>query len=120
MTSCLEAMGWEFWWFLKKVVSWDLNLGEASPAGGYGRCRAFVGAVSWDWTLGWPVQLGSWLKDDVGTASIVKIVSLSPCVEKLKVKKTNKRFVPELKKIISVSDFPASEYFIYSYFDNAT
>ena len=33
------------------------------------------------------VQLRSWLKNDVETVSIVKIVSLSPHVEKLKVKK---------------------------------
>ena len=37
--------------------------------------------------------------------SIVKIVSLSPRVEKLKVKKKVKRFVPELKKVVSVSEF---------------
>ena len=42
---------------------------------------------------------------DVGTVSIVKIESLSPRVEKLKVKKVNKRFVPELKKVVSVSGF---------------
>ena len=30
MRSCPEARGWEFWWFLKKEVSWDLSLCEAS------------------------------------------------------------------------------------------
>ena len=95
MTSCPETMGWEFWWFLKKAVSWFLNLGEASLAGYYGMRRAFFESV----------QLGSWVKDDVGTVSIVKIVCLSPRVEKLKVKKINKRFVPELKKVVSVSGF---------------
>ena len=87
-------------------LSWDLNLGEGSPAEGYGMRGGFVGSVSWDWTLGRPVQLRSWLKDDVRTVSIVKIVSISPRVEKLKVKKINKRFVPELKKVVSVSGFP--------------
>ena len=38
----------------------------------------------WLWT-GQPAR--GWVKDDVGTVSIVKIVSLSPRVEKLKVKK---------------------------------
>ena len=40
------------------------------------------------WTLGRPVQLGSWLKNDVETVTIVKVVSLYPHVEKLKVKKS--------------------------------
>ena len=40
---------------------------------------------------------------DLRTVSIVKIVPHSPRVEKLKVKKINKRFVPELKKVVSVS-----------------
>ena len=73
-------------------------MGEACPAGVYGMRHTFLESVSWDlnlgeaswdiWTLGRPVQLGSWLKDDVGTVSIGKnCVSLSPRVEKLKVKK---------------------------------
>ena len=59
---------------------------------------------------------------DVGTVSIVKIVSLSPHVEKLKVKeKLNKRFVPELPKVVSVSrDSYACEHFTHSYFEYAT
>ena len=60
MTLCREAMGWEFGDF-EKAVSWDLTLGRASPAGGGGLTVA-----------------------DVGTVSIVKILSLSPRVEKLK------------------------------------
>ena len=28
MTSWPEAMGWEFWWFLKKAVSWDSDRDE--------------------------------------------------------------------------------------------
>ena len=63
----------------EKAVSWDLSLGEASwflslgeasPVGAYGMRRAFV------------------VSD--GTVSIVKIVSLSPRVENLKVKKVIK------------------------------
>ena len=97
MTSCPEARGGEFWWFLKKAVSWDLSLGEigwdsdlgeASPVVVYGMRCAFVGSVSWDSDSGPRVQLGSWLKGDVGTVSVVKIVCLSPRVEKLKVKKS--------------------------------
>ena len=58
-----EAMAWKFGDF-EKDVSWDQTLGRASPAGGYGMRSAFVGSDS--------------------TVSIVKIVSLSPRVEKLK------------------------------------
>ena len=63
MTSFPEAMGWEFGDF-KKDLSWDPTLGRASPAGGYGMRSAFVGSDS--------------------IVSRVKIVSLSPRVEKLK------------------------------------
>ena len=63
MTSCLEAMDWEFGDF-EKDVSWDPPQGWASLAGGYGMLSAFVGSDS--------------------AFSIVKIVSLFPRVEKLK------------------------------------
>ena len=33
MTSCPEAMGWEFGDF-EKDVSWDSTMGRANPAGG--------------------------------------------------------------------------------------
>ena len=66
-------------------ASWDSDLGEASPVVAYGTRRAFVGSD--------------------GTVSLVKIVSVSPRVKKLKVKKV-KRFVPELKKVVSISVFP--------------
>ena len=104
--------------FEKKAVSWDLtldeaswflSLGEASPVGDYGMRRAFV------WSD--------------GTVSIVKIVSLSPRVEILKVKNVNKRFVPELQRVVSVLrilgflimwTFYRSVYFKYSYFEYVT
>ena len=38
-----------------------------------------------------------------GTVSIIKIVSLSPRVGKPKSQEGNKSFVPELKKVVSVS-----------------
>ena len=47
------------------------------------------------WLWAGPVQLGESTVDDVGTVSIVKIVSLSPRVEKTKSQEVNKRFVPE-------------------------
>ena len=81
MMSCPEAMGREFGDF-EKDVSWDLTLGEASPAGGYGMRSAFVGSVSWDFNSGPGSPAGGWLKDDVRTVSKVKIVSLSTRVEK--------------------------------------
>ena len=61
MTSCPEAMSWEFGDF-ETEVSWDPTLGRASPAGGYGMRSAFVGPDS--------------------TVSIVKIVFLSLFVSK--------------------------------------
>ena len=43
-------------------------------------------------------------------------VSLSPHVEKLKVKKkVNKRFVPELKKVVSVSGFRMHMYIVHTH-----
>ena len=65
MTSCPEAMGWEFGDF-EKDVSWDPTLGQANPAGGCEMRSTFVGSDS--------------------TVSIVKIVPLSSC-RKTKVKK---------------------------------
>ena len=35
-----------------KSVSWDLTLGETSPAGGYGMLGAFIGSVSLDFDSG--------------------------------------------------------------------
>ena len=58
----LGSEGLRFLVIFEKAVCWDLNLGRASSPG--------------ELTVG-----------DVGTVSIVKIVSLSPRVERLKVKK---------------------------------
>ena len=44
MTSCPEARGWGFWWFLKKAVGWDSTLGEAS-------WDPKLGETSWDLKL---------------------------------------------------------------------
>ena len=72
----LRILG-DFW---KKAVSWDLRLDEASWFSGLGEAR--------------PGQLG--LRDaprvvgSDGTVSIVEIVSLSPRVENLKIKKVIK------------------------------
>ena len=43
MTSCQEAMGWEFGDF-EKDVSWDPTLGRANPVGGYGM-RSLLGQI---------------------------------------------------------------------------
>ena len=67
--ECHHARKREFGDF-EKDVSWDFDSGPGSPE------------VSWDLTLSRAVQLGGWLKDDVGTVSIVKIVSLSLLVSK--------------------------------------
>ena len=61
--AMLESEKWEFGDF-EKGISWDPTLGHASPAGGYGMHSVCVQSDS--------------------TVSIVKIMSLSPRVEKLK------------------------------------
>ena len=132
MTSCLEAMGWEFWWFLRKAVSWDLNLGEASPVEGYGWAARLLG----QW-----VEIGLWAgqfswglteercRNSQHSKKCISL-SLSSC-RKTKSQKVNKRFVPELKKVDSVSGFLCiwtfyvSVYFTHSYmymlhFDHTT
>ena len=60
---CHARKGWEFGDF-EKDVTWHPTLGRASPVGGYGMRSTFVESDS--------------------TVSIIKIVSVSPCVEKLK------------------------------------
>ena len=86
-------------------ASWDSDLSEASPVVVYGIHRAFVGSVSWDSDSGPSVQLGSWLKNDVETVSIVKIVSLNPRVVKLKVKKRliNVSYLKESRQCFGIS-----------------
>ena len=81
MTSCPEVMdfGWILGDFWKKADSWDLNLEEAS-------------GFFLIWTR--PGQLvlrdAQCVVGSDGTVSIVRIVSLSPRVENLKVKKVIK------------------------------
>ena len=93
MTSCPEAMGWEFGDF-EKDVSWDPTLVRASRAGGYGMRSAFVGSDS--------------------TVSIIKMVSLSlSSCRKTKVKKLiNVSYQNNGES--SVSYFPAPVYFTTS------
>ena len=88
MTSCPEAVGWEFGDF-ERGVSWDPTLGRARPTGSYGMRSAFVGSDS--------------------TVSIVKIVSLSSC-QKTKVKKLiNVSYLNNGESPV-FRDFPASVY----------
>ena len=102
MTSCPTVMGWGFWvTFEKKTVSWDLNLDESSwdcgvrarLLGQWVEIRRWTKRVDF-WTWARPVQLWTtWCPRVVGsdgTVSIVKIVSLSPRVVNLKVKKVIK------------------------------
>ena len=101
MTSYPEAIGWEIGDF-EKEVSWDSTLGRASPAGGltvddvgdswfvyhWGRQLKLksdhkVLQISTDRDLGGYGMRSAFVGSD-STVSIVKIVSLSPRVEKLK------------------------------------
>ena len=78
----------------KKAVSWDSGLGESS-------CRL------WD---------ASRVVESDGTVSIVKIVSLSPRVEKPKSQEEgNKSFVPEQRKSSVFRDSYAYERSTYPY-----
>ena len=43
----------------EKDVSWDLTLGEASPAGGYGIAARLLGHLVEIWLWARPVQLGA-------------------------------------------------------------
>ena len=71
-----KAVSWEL---SLSEASWDLKLGEASPVVVYTIHHTFVGTGS---------SAGELTVGDVGTVSIVKIVSLSPRAEELKVKKS--------------------------------
>ena len=71
ITSCPEAMGWEFWWFLKKAVSWDLNLGEASWFLSLGEASWGLRDAPWFCWVRWNGQHSQ------------NCVSLSPRVERL-------------------------------------
>ena len=101
MTTCPEVMGREFGDF-EKEVSWDSTLGRASPDVGVtvddvgdsyfvrlnGRQLKLksnhgVLQISTDGDLGGYRMCGAFVGSD-STVSIVKIVSPSPCVEKLK------------------------------------
>ena len=93
MTSSLEAMVWDSWVFLKKTVSWDLrlneaswnsNLGEASPVVCWGMSTLLWGQWVEIWTYMSPVGQGGapHVVGSDGTVSIVKIMYLSLLVLK--------------------------------------
>ena len=91
MTSCPEAMGWGFW-DLKKTVSWDLDLDEASWffGPGWGRSSYELRGVHTRW-------LSQWVENWQCTNSQhSKKLCLSLLMsENLKLKKGNKSFIPE-------------------------
>ena len=85
--------------------SWDSDLGETSPVVVYGMRRAFVRSVSWDLNLGKGSSAGELTEGRCRNSQHCKnCVSLSSC-RKTKSQKVNKRFIPELKKVVSVSGF---------------
>ena len=97
MMSCPEVRGWEFWWFWKK------QLVEICHWARLVKIQTWARPVEiWTWVRA--VQLGptgcaARLLGQIEWFSIVKIVSLSPCVKKTKSqKKVNKRFVPVTKE----------------------
>ena len=80
MTSCPEARGWDFWWFLKKawVEIW-LWAGPVQLGGDCGRCR--------------------------NSQHSKNCVSLSSC-RKTKTQEGNERFVPEQRESSVFRVFP--------------
>ena len=90
MTSCPEAMGWGFWVVFEKKQLLEIRTWAKRVDFESGR-----GQVSWVYVMH--------IVGSDGTVSIVKIVSLSPRVGKPKSQEGNKSFVPELKKVVSVS-----------------
>ena len=114
------------WWagilgyFFKKAVSWDLRLDETN-------WDLNLDGASWFSELGRPGQASSGLRDTLlfvgsdATVGIVKIVSLSPRVKNLKVKKIIKvsDLNPESRQcfvffgFLCVWIFYACEYFMY-------
>ena len=103
--GCEWCHAWKRWaedfgWFLKKKASWFF------------------------WTWARPVQWG--LRDALrivgsdGTVSIVKIVSLSPHVENLKVKKVIKVLYLNYRESSVFRDSYAGKHFTYSYFEYIT
>ena len=66
----------------EKDVNWDFDSGPGSSPGGYGMSGAYIGSVSWDFDSGRGSPAGDWLWA-MKEVSIVKIVFLSPRIEKL-------------------------------------
>ena len=98
MTSWPEVMSWEFWWFWK-AVSWDSTLGEVS-------WDLTLGEASWDiLTLGWAASWGLTEGGCRHSQHSKNYVCLSLCRKTKSKKKVNKRFIPELKKVVSDSGF---------------
>ena len=93
---------------------WDRGVNDVKRWGG--KFSDFEKDVNWNFDSGPGSPAGGWLKDDVGTVSIVKIVSLTPRVEKLKVNKWINVSYLNNESRQCFADFPTSEYFTYSYF----
>ena len=90
ITSCPEAMSWGFW-DLKKALSWDLDLDEASwfseltearPVGVYGMPTCWLS----QWVESWWCTISQHRK---------KLCFSLLMLKNLKLKKVNKCFVPE-------------------------
>ena len=100
MTSCPEAMGWEFWDMKKKAISWDLDLygaswfselAEARPVGVYGMPARWLS----QWVESWRCTNSQHCK---------KLCLSLLILENFKLKKVNNSFVPEPRKSSSVSN----------------
>ena len=88
MASCPEAMCWKFWDFWKKQLVEIWTWGKAVQLAAKGCAVRLLGQLIEILALGRAVQLGVDWRVMLETVRIAKIVSLSPRVEKLKVKES--------------------------------
>ena len=85
-------------------VSWDSDLGEASPVVVYGMCRVIVGSVSWALNLGKASSARGLTEERCRNSQHNKnCVSLSSCRKTKSKNKVDKRFAPELPRVVRIS-----------------
>ena len=93
----------DFWKKTKlvEIRTWTRRV----PLGGYWMRSTFVRSESWDFDYGPGSPPGGWLEGLCRNSQDSKNCISLPSGRKTKSQEVNKRFVPELKKVVSVSGF---------------